>query len=95
MQKFITKLVCLACAALYLLAARAKSQTALEETLSGPDSHETGQGPQGHLFGVHKVGNVLVNTFAEPQFSVYHHGSGLSTFQLFFGVNFQFRKDRE
>jgi carbohydrate-selective porin OprB len=22
-----------------------------EETLSGPDSHETGQGPHGHLFG--------------------------------------------
>jgi hypothetical protein len=30
MQKFITKLACLACPALYLLAARAQSQTALE-----------------------------------------------------------------
>src|SRR5882762_8767264 len=27
------------------------SQTPQEETLSGPDSHETGQGPHGHLFG--------------------------------------------
>jgi carbohydrate-selective porin OprB len=27
------------------------SQTLQEETLSGPDSHETGQGPHGHLFG--------------------------------------------
>ena len=27
------------------------SQAGLGETLSGPDSHETGQGPHGHLFG--------------------------------------------
>ena len=27
------------------------SQTTQEETLGGPDSHETGQGPHGHLFG--------------------------------------------
>src|SRR4030088_110006 len=27
------------------------SQPVPEETLSGPDSHETGQGPGGHLFG--------------------------------------------
>ena len=27
------------------------SQILQEETLSGPDSHETGQGPHGHLFG--------------------------------------------
>src|ERR1700688_4575259 len=27
------------------------SQAGLEETLSGPDSHETGQGPHGHLLG--------------------------------------------
>jgi carbohydrate-selective porin OprB len=39
------------CAAFYAFAARARSQTGLEETLSGPDSHETGQGPHGHLFG--------------------------------------------
>jgi len=29
----------------------AHSQILQEETLSGPDSHETGQGPHGHLFG--------------------------------------------
>jgi porin len=29
----------------------AHSQTAQEEPLPGPDSHETGQGPHGHLFG--------------------------------------------
>jgi porin len=36
---------------LCILAAYAYSQTGLGETLSGPDSHETGQGPHGHLFG--------------------------------------------
>src|SRR5258708_12226470 len=51
MQKFAAKLVCLAWAAMHIFAARAQSQTASEETLSGPDSHETGQGPHGHLFG--------------------------------------------
>jgi carbohydrate-selective porin OprB len=34
-----------------VFAASAHSQTQLEETLSGPDSHETGQGAHGHLFG--------------------------------------------
>jgi carbohydrate-selective porin OprB len=29
----------------------AHSQDAIGETLTGPDSHETGQGPHGHLFG--------------------------------------------
>jgi carbohydrate-selective porin OprB len=29
----------------------ARSQTGLEETLIGPDSHETGQAPHGHPFG--------------------------------------------
>ena len=34
------------------IAAHAQSQTISEqETLGGPDSHETGQGPHGHLFG--------------------------------------------
>ena len=33
-----------------ILAASSRSQVQ-EETLSGPDSHETGQGPHGHLFG--------------------------------------------
>src|SRR5258707_14849148 len=51
MQKFAAKLVCLAWAAMYIFAAHAQSQTASEETLSGPDSHETGQGPHGHLLG--------------------------------------------
>ena len=51
MQKFAAKLVCLAWAALSIFAARAQSQTASDETLSGPDSHETGHGPHGHLFG--------------------------------------------
>jgi hypothetical protein len=32
-------------------AAPAYSQIQQEETLGGPDSHETGQGPHGHLFG--------------------------------------------
>jgi porin len=36
---------------LYLFAFPAHSQTAQEEPLPGPDSHETGQGPHGHLFG--------------------------------------------
>ena len=31
--------------------ASARSQVLQEETLSGPDSHETGQGSHGHLFG--------------------------------------------
>jgi carbohydrate-selective porin OprB len=38
-------------AAFFLFAARAYSQDRIGETLSGPDSHETGQGPHGHLFG--------------------------------------------
>jgi len=29
----------------------AAAQTEQGETLGGPDSHETGQGPHGHLFG--------------------------------------------
>jgi carbohydrate-selective porin OprB len=42
----------LACAALSVLflAARLRGQRP-EETLGGPDSHETGQGPHGHLLG--------------------------------------------
>jgi porin len=34
-----------------LFAFPARSQTAQQEPLPGPDSHETGQGPHGHLFG--------------------------------------------
>src|SRR5258708_37656534 len=36
---------------LYVFALPAYSQAAQEETFSGPDSHETGQGPHGHLLG--------------------------------------------
>lgn len=38
-------------AALFVFAARAFPQNGQGETLSGPDSHETGEGPHGHLFG--------------------------------------------
>src|SRR6202049_2014380 len=34
-----------------IFAVPAYSQITQEETLGGPDSHETGQGPHGHLFG--------------------------------------------
>ena len=37
--------------ALCVLALPAYAQAQLDETLSGPDSHETGQGPHGRLFG--------------------------------------------
>jgi len=36
---------------LYVFAFPVHAQVLQEETLSGPDSHETGQGPHGHLFG--------------------------------------------
>jgi porin len=36
---------------LYAFALPSHSQSAQEEPLPGPDSHETGQGPHGHLFG--------------------------------------------
>ena len=42
------KLVFLVWVALCFFEARAYSQTGIGETLSGPDSHETGQGPHGH-----------------------------------------------
>jgi len=38
-------------AALIAFAGHAYPQSSIGETLSGPDSHETGQGPQGHLLG--------------------------------------------
>src|SRR6266850_346705 len=41
----------LLCCALCVFTFPANSQILQEETLSGPDSHETGQGPHGHLFG--------------------------------------------
>jgi len=37
--------------ALCVLVLPAWAQDQLEDTLGGPDSHETGQGPHGHLFG--------------------------------------------
>jgi porin len=43
--------VCLVSAALFIFAPNGYCQDAQGETLSGPDSHETGQGPHGHLFG--------------------------------------------
>ena len=50
MQKFATTRVCLVSAALCISRASAHAP-GLEEALSGPDSHATGQGPHGHLFG--------------------------------------------
>jgi hypothetical protein len=44
---------------------------------------------------VFKTGNAIVNAFIEPQFTVYHNGTGLPSFQLFSGLNFQFRKKTE
>src|SRR5215470_2762602 len=37
--------------ALGVLALSTHAQDQIGETLSGPDSHETGQGPHGHLLG--------------------------------------------
>lgn len=37
-----------------------------------------------------KVGNVVFNIFAEPQFTVLHEGVGQPEFQIFFGLNTQF-----
>jgi hypothetical protein len=52
--------------------------------------------PVGVGFGkVFKTGNAIVNAFIEPQFTVYHNGAGLPSFQLFSGLNFQFRKKTE
>jgi len=49
--KPIGKFIFIAWVALCAILGRATPQAGLEETLSGPDSHETGQGPHGHLFG--------------------------------------------
>lgn len=51
MQKFVTIRVCVVSAALRSSPASAHAQGGLEEPLSGPNSHETAQGPHGHLFG--------------------------------------------
>jgi len=51
MQGIGRRLIFLLWAALPLFPATAFSQAPQEETLGGPDSHETGQGPHGHLLG--------------------------------------------
>jgi len=43
--------VFLLCSYLWVFALPVYSQDQIGETLSGPDSHDTGQGPHGHLFG--------------------------------------------
>jgi len=48
MREVAVKFACVIWVALGILVANAASQ---DETLSGPDSHETGEGPHGHLFG--------------------------------------------
>jgi hypothetical protein len=49
--------------------------------------------PLGAGFGkVFKTGSAIVNAFVAPQFTVYHNEIGLPSFQLFSGLNFQFRK---
>jgi len=45
------RIACLLCSALCLFALPGSAQNQADETLGGPDSHETGQGPHGHLFG--------------------------------------------
>jgi hypothetical protein len=44
--------------------------------------------------GVGKVwlrhGDISINVFAEPQFTVAHHGVGQPKFQVFMGLNPQF-----
>ena len=41
---------------------------------------------------VFKSGNVVVNAFIEPQFTVYHDGTALPSIQLYTGLYFLFRK---
>jgi porin len=48
MREISVKFACVIWVALGIFAANAVSQ---DETLSGPDSHETGEGPHGHLLG--------------------------------------------
>ena len=49
----MSRIVSLFCSVVWFLAspASACAQTQVEETLSGPHNHETGQGPHGRLFG--------------------------------------------
>ena len=39
---------------------------------------------------VFPMAGSVANVFVEPQMSVYHKGSGLPSFQVFFGLNLQF-----
>jgi hypothetical protein len=49
--------------------------------------------PLGVGFGkVFKTGHAIVNASIEPQFTVYHEGTGQPSFQLFTGLYFLFRK---
>lgn len=49
--------------------------------------------PFGLGFGkVFKAGNAIANAFIEPQFSVYHKGPALPSFQLLMGLNLQWAK---
>ena len=50
--------------------------------------------PLGVGFGkVFKIHDVIVNASLEPQFTVYHNGTGLPSFQLFSGLYFLFPKE--
>jgi hypothetical protein len=52
--------------------------------------------PLGIGFGkMFKTGNAIVNAFIEPQFTVYHDGIGLPSFQLFSGLQFLVKKKTE
>jgi hypothetical protein len=52
--------------------------------------------PLGVGFGkVFRTGHAIVNAFVEPQFTAYDNGTGLPSWQLFSGLNFQFRKKTE
>ncbi|HEY3617049.1 MAG TPA: hypothetical protein VGK96_09570, partial [Candidatus Sulfotelmatobacter sp.] len=52
--------------------------------------------PLGVGFGkVFKTGHAIVNALIEPQFTVYHNGTGQPSFQLFTGIYLYFRKKRD
>ncbi len=51
MHRLIGKLVCFVWIVFCIFVSTADPQAVQEDTLSGPDSHETGQGLHGHLFG--------------------------------------------
>lgn len=52
--------------------------------------------PLGVGFGkVFKTGHAIVNALIEPQFTVYHNGTGQPSFQLFTGIYLYFRKKHD